>query len=85
MKTTHTPGPWFAVTLRNEQGKEFYRVKAPNALEVICDTETIENAKLIAAAPDLLEALQEAFVQALPEENPDLYAKMLRAISKATE
>jgi hypothetical protein len=41
------------------------------------------NARLIAAAPDLLEALEESFAQMLPEENPDLYAKMKSAINKA--
>lgn len=56
------------------------------------DIENLANAKLIAAAPDLLEAL-EYYFDVLEEvrgkdwkEKPDhVMAKMLNAVSKATE
>jgi hypothetical protein len=60
MKATHTPGPWVA------NPKEQYYNGSKNTFEVNfgsdgeCVTEVvhgIENAKLIAAAPDLLEML----------------------------
>jgi len=55
----HTPGPWKITTSWND-----FMVEGPNGEEIIWqdgnyDTPTIsfENACLIAAAPDLLEAL----------------------------
>ena len=60
MENTHTPGPWKICTSWND-----YMVEGPNSEEIIWqdgnyDTPTIklEDARLIAAAPDLLEALK---------------------------
>ncbi|HED1596611.1 TPA: hypothetical protein R4S50_002298 [Enterobacter cloacae subsp. cloacae] len=57
----HTPAPWY---FSNEG---VLRVRAKNDDEVVCSYAGYENcereyanAKLIAAAPDLLEALQDA-------------------------
>lgn len=86
--TQHTPGPWKIVTSWGD-----YMVEGPNKEEIIWqdgnyDTPTIklEDARLIAAAPDLLEALKAArrFVvtshEAVCTELDDIDA----AIAKAT-
>lgn len=58
MKITHTPGPWHVVHHR----PNLYKVETNRV--VICDTfgglsdETLSNAHIIAAAPDLLKALE---------------------------
>lgn len=64
MKAKHTPGPW-AITRRWADGKriivegnqeDWFRLEAHVVCDD-CDTDTAEaNARLIAAAPDLLEA-----------------------------
>lgn len=48
------------------------------------EVEARANARLIAAAPDLLEALQEALDHQLVTEGPDWWGKALAAVSKAT-
>jgi hypothetical protein len=53
----HTPGPW-----RSERGNGDYgrNVTADNGRRIVCETICAEheaNARLIAAAPELLEAL----------------------------
>lgn len=59
MKITHTPGPWHVVHHR----PNLFKVETNRV--VICDTfgglsdETLANALLIAAAPDLLAVLQQ--------------------------
>lgn len=58
METTHTPGPW---GLRHS-GKTVVSLPhtSPEAREVIaCSIENTANARLIAAAPELLDALRE--------------------------
>lgn len=62
----HTPGPWEAkLNPYNDNASEVY---ARNGCLVVavCGTgdEAMENARLIAAAPDLLEALHELQVRA---------------------
>jgi len=54
-KQGHTPGPW-------EEGRSFnpYRVYGNGGKEVVARVEERANARLIAAAPALLEAAQEA-------------------------
>jgi hypothetical protein len=62
MDTKHTRGPWFADT----HGSGAFAIKGPDGA-VLCTrnawpgyaTESIANGLLIAAAPDLLEALSE--------------------------
>jgi hypothetical protein len=61
----HTPGPWRLEKLRANQ--HYASVLAPNdglvvqiSMESHDDVEWIQNAFLIAAAPDLLEACQSA-------------------------
>jgi len=83
METKHTPGPWKIV----RDASDFIQ-----GVEVdsgwICDTQFNSipsceaNAKLIAAAPDLLEALQE--VIKISDRNHIAWDKAKAAIQKAT-
>ena len=64
-KVQHTPGPWKLETQRAPNGGTYYRIydyeNAGNVIaQVIGDgrIEYHENARLIAAAPDLLTALE---------------------------
>lgn len=69
-KSKHTPGPW-AVHREEKTGNVPY-VVAPDLLTMIADVNTVErhilhapedaeaNARLIAVAPELLEALEQA-------------------------
>jgi hypothetical protein len=62
IKTTHTPGPWGCVDTSNHAHD--YRLTKPNGaplpLSIVANdhSEQRANARLIAAAPDLLAALQ---------------------------
>ena len=63
-RTTHTPGPWGAVATSNHAHD--YRLTKPDgsplpvSAEANDHTEQRANARLIAAAPDLLAALEAA-------------------------
>jgi hypothetical protein len=95
MKMQHTPGPWVASPA----------IRSGFTIDAKCDPwmivttsdeegrygsiETEANARLIAAAPDLLEALQalanmaESFPSELHKDHPDVIAARA-AIAKAT-
>lgn len=67
MNTTHTTGPWSVGTLNNEQVRDAVAIYAtgrsfPIVFDIFGGTleECDANARLIAAAPDLLAALQGA-------------------------
>lgn len=79
----HTPGPWavanvgWVASLATDQTIcGMYAVKSG-----FDHTETDANARLIAAAPDLLEALKGVYH---PQPSPEAFAKALAAINKAT-
>lgn len=105
----HTPGPWFV----SDEEQTIVYVKMPNGYEPgICDTaapsitclrqdsELIANAHLIAAAPELLDALNAClpFMHDLEHENHEdmsvgifkdlelsaAFEKMKAALAKAT-
>lgn len=62
MSTKHTPGPWVVKPVENEQGGfDIDSEYGYHIAETIggLDYEEEANARLIAAAPDLLEALRE--------------------------
>ena len=80
--TTHTPGPWIIAKERNEWGNEQIRIDAfifsadrgyciASLVEVEqAGDDTLANARLIAAAPELLEALKammEAYASKVQE------------------
>ena len=60
MENKHTPGPWHVINEWNVSGPE-YEV-ANGSIMVRDDDESAANARLIAAAPDLLKALEIALV-----------------------
>ena len=75
-ETAHTPGPWFAVEGNKHHGPfvtnvevrticDLYTVDKLNRIFVFRPEEAEANARLIAAAPDLLEALKALQRQAL--------------------
>lgn len=98
MSDKHTPGPWTYVPDEDVAGhREPDRVKAGNITIIQCPglvhnrTKTTANARLIAAAPDLLAALREMtalfeMTDEAQEPGTDSYAVLhlaRAAISKA--
>lgn len=91
MEAKHTPGPWFAVenpySVDVKVGHESYSQTVGNCQEnEYIDPEVtrdvcIANAKLMAAAPELLAALQECVK--LPYTTGDVYNRAKAAINKA--
>lgn len=89
--SAHTPGPWEVVPQGNVPAEEVLElwIRGPNLIlpyRVAVSDEDIANARLIAAAPDLLAALEEFFHTAT-ERHPDLFgatAAARAAIAKAT-
>lgn len=62
MKTTHTPGPWESIGARictegNDRERRVIARMEPFDLNKMAERDA--NARLIAAAPDLLDALRE--------------------------
>lgn len=101
-KPQHTPGPWEASTGENDgrdfitiehDGFPLCEVRGTNDMSCIDEEqepyiadEMVANAKLIAAAPDLLEACIEFVrkVEAGEARSIRSYAQMKAAIKKAT-
>ena len=83
--TKHTPATW--VCIDNRYGV-YVREDGEVIAQMVGDfsrNEKENHAKLIAAAPDLLEALIELFsVTVLSKENIDAMEKARTAIAKAT-
>ena len=107
MKTQHTQGKWQVITstyssalfgshtgfdiLGNKGKRSICNVTLNNAVG-IPENERKANAKLIAAAPELLEALQNITKTGYPKEDnsgPAVYVKLqniaMEAFNKATE
>jgi hypothetical protein len=56
-ETKWTPGPW-AVRHKKSIGRPIIQVGNPETGFFVCKCDTMEDAHLIAAAPELLEALE---------------------------
>ena len=69
MKTTHTPGPWAANISELEASSSLVSVRTENGGYLICSDAGYQNAPLIAAAPDLLAAL-EAILPMFDNDSP---------------
>lgn len=79
--SSHTPGPWTfrAFGSHGPSGPSAYRIYADDAISYIADLGDYSaldeaNARLIAAAPDLLEALERvgaSFVQEVDDREKD--------------
>ena len=99
MSTQHTPGPWYVGTEFNDQGRHIYaaqKVRHEDGDEwhpLIACTDDDErlvnwqaNARLIAAAPDLLEALKlcESNISSLlASAHPKVYGEWLTVVRAA--
>ena len=86
----HTPGPWYVVG-EDCEGRQIIASGNPEdnratviAQTFICDEEQA-NARLIAAAPDLLEALEQALTMLHDVYNKDTpsIARLRATINKA--
>lgn len=94
--TKHTPGPWKILDTTRCNGYEIFRIGGNNAggswAESITSGDRDANARLIAAAPELLEALLAAIPELPTHDHPDGLAdyecpalrKARAAIAKAT-
>ena len=90
-QTTHTPGPWsLRMTGWQTNPAAIYSPRRPGAVACIPARTSVPldeqsaNARLIAAAPDLLAALQWAVETADTEQyEADWYAAARVAITKA--
>ena len=95
MQTQHTPGPWHSVqpTFDREIMQAYFYICNDIEAKTIMDKYEHEaNARLMAAAPNLLEAC-ESYLKAndfhnvtlsdLSSEEIDLYNKISLAVSKA--
>ena len=89
MSETHTPGPWYAIEYAGMWGIQSVDEYSQdnNLLDMENDDRAEANAKLIAAAPDLLEALINVFEHAklIINDNHSDYKAAISAIKKATE
>lgn len=86
----HTPGPWEAEkfgAIHGGEDQQYFRGRRRSQVATAClagnihDDERDANARLIAAAPDLLEALKE--VIALSDRKHEAWDKAKAAIAKA--
>lgn len=88
----HTPGPWEATRWYDrETDQGGYQITVNGRLLPMCDMDSSEvddpeaNARLIASAPDLLEALQAVLSNCLDSQGlADAYKQARAAIAKAT-
>ena len=84
--TKHTPGPWrtrYIKTLNPAIAAAESIVATVNSVNPQNPEERIANARLIAAAPDMLEALEVARAHVSPALQPNIYEMMDAAIDKA--
>lgn len=90
MTTKHTPGPWVAQEQCPVSNWVDIRVKSSNGWSLpfaACKHfNEVANARLIAAAPDLLAALRAAYsdIQRCPGHTIDMLGRIEAAIAKAT-
>ncbi len=97
MSAQHTPGPWvahqrlyapieFGHYVTTHDGLTVCNVTYQLPTEIdgqVVEATRISNARLIAAAPELLEALREAWPY-VPEHHGPVQARIKAAIAKAT-
>lgn len=76
----HTPGPWRYTPWHIEEGNP--TVRAPEGW-LICETSSDANARLIAAAPDLLQALKRLVARVDPDYTEVETLEAKAAIDKA--
>jgi hypothetical protein len=84
----HTPGPWYIDPIKaHANGNRRIMAEQCTPVAVVPD-HLVADARLIAAAPDLLEALQQVVHEWDTNPNVITYAELMRAsraaIAKAT-
>jgi len=86
MEKKHTPGPWkLSVDGCNAENNRANVVEGANGSLIVYGNANDSDARLIAAAPDLLEALQELWdIHKGYEINSERAARINAAIAKAT-
>ena len=88
-KAQHTPGPWIAVNETLVRGPHGEAICATKWTAYPSDPNFASNARLIAAAPELLAALEDLFALAETDESGRIYGATLdkarAAIAKAKE
>ena len=89
-ESKHTPGPWTATISQTSEGGDFWSVYGADDISIVYITlrkrqELAANARLIAAAPELLEALEGLCAEVDEHElgNPDVLRTARAAIAKA--
>lgn len=87
----HTAGPWEAVEVGSfgfENPIAVCEVQTADGYETICESAWAKDARLIAAAPELLEALRDMLAvaegTATLEQRSGVYPRAYAAIRKAT-
>jgi len=85
MRSQHTPAPWIYSGIKNEEKVSVTIFSGENGNLVGTITTTNANANLIAAAPDLLDALKALMVTEDMLRNPkcQVMQSARRAIAKA--
>lgn len=84
-KPKHTPGPWNVAILSVPGFQRAYQLNATTQERRPVDVD-LANAQLIAAAPELLEALihAHAYIQlSMPQYSAELMKRIESAINKA--
>lgn len=92
--TEHTPGPWKVEPIESQRSLVYCRINGSQSLgfagvykldDKECQNECLANANLIAAAPELLEALETAvsWYQEWLELGPDAGDLSLDTLRKA--
>lgn len=79
-----TPGPWVFVDWKSETPSRF--VRSERGIVAYCEgplPEAQANAKLIAAAPDLLAACERVLQLAVSVGGDEVFAQVRAAVAKA--
>lgn len=79
--SAHTPGPW--AVGKNERSDERIEVRAEPLGLLVALVEKSSDARLIAAAPELLEALRDVLAFDARTDRPDVFDRARAAIAKA--
>jgi hypothetical protein len=81
--SAHTPGPWTATGLRVSDAKGQLVAQARLIADVATANEEGHNARLIAAAPDLVAALRDIAERPLADCDYDVISELNRIIGVA--
>ncbi len=84
----HTPGPWKCRpidvrTINSYRGFEISGYETTHSVRNVLETEVEANARLIAAAPELLAAAQAALNDRMYTDWPGVADLLIAAITKA--